>query len=76
MKNRKEVKKYVKYYKKLIKSGMHGAAGFVETKEGEYSTLEIAARYLSQKGMPIFVYIETQNGIRRCYVTIKRIESD
>jgi len=73
--NKKEVKEYIKHYRRLIKSGMHGAAGYVETGDNQYSDMEIAVRYLSQHNEPIKTNVETSNGKRKCYVTIEKRSS-
>lgn len=69
--NKKNVKNYIKHYKKLMKSGMHGAAGFAETAPDEHSDLEVAVRYLKTKGAPLSLSCEMYEGKRQCYVTIE-----
>lgn len=71
MLNKKNIKKYIKTYKKLIKSGsFHGAAGYSESADGSLTDLEVAARFLSMRGYPVSVDTETINEKRKCYVAI------
>lgn len=69
--NKKNVRNYIKHYKKLVKSGMHGAAGFAETEPDKHSDLEVAVRYLRTQGMPLSLSTENHEGKRQCYVTIE-----
>ena len=72
MYDKKKIKNYIKHYRRLLKSGMHGAAGFAETEPDRFSELEIAVRYLIVRhGAPIIISTELYEGKRQCYVTIK-----
>lgn len=53
MSKKKEIKTYIKLFRKLKKEGLHGAAGFTSTKDGSITDMEIAARYLRIKGLGI-----------------------
>ena len=55
MSNKKTIKGFIKYFRRLNKANFHGAAGFVKSESGEISNMEIAARYLRKKGVNIQV---------------------
>lgn len=68
--NKKQVRKYIKDYKRLIKSNVQGSAGYAETDGQTHSDLEVAARYLAKEGYPITTSVENKEGKRLCYVTL------
>lgn len=70
MRNKEQVKKYIKDYRNLIKNGVQGSAGYAETNGQDISDMEVAARFLAISGQPITVSIEHKDDKRLCYVTI------
>lgn len=67
---KKRVKKDIKWLKYAIKNFDKGAIAMVQTDYGEFSTLEIAARYLMGKGKPFGLGYGTSKAFRNCYISI------
>ena len=61
MSNKVAIKHYIRYFRRLAKHNFHGAVGYVNSKEGEISDMEIAARYLSIKGINITSSVNIEN---------------
>lgn len=59
MSNKKTIKGFIKYFRRLNKANFHGAVGFTKSESGEISNMEIAARYLRKKGINIQVNTTT-----------------
>ena len=70
MRNKEQVRKYIKDYRNLISSGVKGSAGYAETNSQDISDMEVAARFLEINGQPLSVSVEQKDGKRLCYVTI------
>lgn len=56
----------------LIRSGMHGAAGYVDVPEDKIDDLEIAIRFLRIKGYPVDMSTEFEEGRRRTKILIEK----
>ena len=70
--NKKPIKGYINYYMRLIRSGMHGAAGYVDVPEDKIDDLEIAIRFLRIKGYPVDMSTEFEDGRRRTEILIEK----